>query len=688
MATLTSSEFYIENNYLKRYNSSTKKIVTVPDYITSIASLAFTNAKAMEIILPETLRTISRRSFAFCENLKYINIPEGIEDIPYDTFEGDINLTNIDVSLSNEKYSSEDGIIYNKDKTIVEMGFPSLKGCVTLKDNVLELGDNAFRICELLDEIILNDNLLSIGSRAFCNTQIKTIHLGPNVKYISHNAFFNCDTLETITVDDNNQYFTSVDGVLYTKDMKALVFVPNGKQGSLVIPDTVEQMTNDAFYNKQLSSITMPSLCSETTLPPKGEQTGRSLFERCPNLTEIVFSNKKLSITPNLFGYNLSYNKDIFVQYIKYAYPSQLKFNDKLKYAKYILPDVIASSNTELKTEWVKFFKRNIKKFYLDIIEDKEFCNNLCTLKAISLDAIRDITALSQEKNKIEITSELLEYQNENFSTEDVMNSTFNALNIDLTSRKYLKDIFIFHKKEDGTYIITGYKGKDTDILIPSTISGIEVTEIGKRAFSPKKSGLTSDDVLRINSITSITVPGTVKKIHIEAFCHCTNLKTLNLNYGLEEIYYDKYVDYGFCEGTKITELDIPGPIKSLPPYLFSNTRIKKLTLSDTITEIGMGCFQNCYYLEEINLPPITRIEASTFNGCSALKKLVIPDTVSFFGTRCFAYCLLLTAFVGEVVHKYEKEINYYAPSFQFACKENGRVWRTCDKINIKHVPL
>ena len=60
---------------------------------------------------------------------------------------------------------------------------------------------------------------------------VEVIHIGKDVKYIDETSFFYCKELRAIEVDETNKYYTSVDGVLYTKDMKTLLSYPIKKDG-------------------------------------------------------------------------------------------------------------------------------------------------------------------------------------------------------------------------------------------------------------------------------------------------------------------------------------------------------------------------------------------------------------------------------------------------------------------------
>lgn len=157
---------------------------------------------------------------------------------------------------------------------------------------------------------------------AACNLEAATtITIGKNVKEIGPWAFENNQKLEKFIVDKDNPYFCDVDGVLFTKDMKTLLFYPNakgvqtqtvtdesGKQSTVtfseyVIPDTVETVRTKAFYKcPLLRSVTIPdsvkvleekaffrcSALQNVTLPDGLEYIGKDAFSYCTSFTEIT----------------------------------------------------------------------------------------------------------------------------------------------------------------------------------------------------------------------------------------------------------------------------------------------------------------------------------------------------------------------------------------------------------------
>ncbi len=145
---------------------------------------------------------------------------------------------------------------------------------------------------------------------------VEFIHIGKDVRYISQSSFYYCKQLKAVFVDEENPCYTSVDGVLYTKDMKTLVLHPilNGQwkvaQGiadtadTYVIPEGVENLGSFSFYkNSDLVHLTLPSTLKTigdmtffncyamwTVWLPEGlESIGADAFSYCGSISPVLY---------------------------------------------------------------------------------------------------------------------------------------------------------------------------------------------------------------------------------------------------------------------------------------------------------------------------------------------------------------------------------------------------------------
>jgi len=206
-----------------------------------------------------------------------ITIPNSITSIENSAFRGFTNLTAINVDSGNANYSSEQGVLYNKNKSTL-INYPAGKTGTTF-----------------------------------------TI---PNsVTSIEDYAFYECDSLTSINVDSGNANYSSDQGVLYNKNKTTLVKYPEGKTGTtFTIPNSVTSIGNFAFYNcSSLASVTIPngvtsigdyafyncSSLASVTIPNGVTSIGDYTFYNCSSLASVTIPNGVTSIG-NVAFYNCS----------------------------------------------------------------------------------------------------------------------------------------------------------------------------------------------------------------------------------------------------------------------------------------------------------------------------------------------------------------------------------------------
>lgn len=109
--------------------------------------------------------------------------------------------------------------------------------------------------------------------------------------------------------------------------------------------------------------------------------------------------------------------------------------------------------------------------------------------------------------------------------------------------------------------------------------------------------------------------------------------------------------DGAFYYSDSLTSVSLPNTIKELPSGLFYYcTLLSDVKLPDSITEIPNSCFSNCKSLEKVTIPEsVTNIESSAFQGCSSFgPEFIIKPNIKSFEYMSFADCPKLKRFIIE----------------------------------------
>ncbi|MBO6117742.1 MAG: leucine-rich repeat domain-containing protein [Bacteroidales bacterium] len=290
----------------KDYNSgsynSYSGIVTIPSVVaydgisysvTAIGDRAFYGCESLvKVTMPNSIKSIGQLTFVNCISLENLTIPNSITSIGYKAFENCTSFTKI--------------VLPNNLTTISNSTF---YGCsnlteVTIPNTVTTIEAYAFGYCSKLKNISLPPNITSIPFDFARGSGLENLYIHANISYINEGAFREMDNLKSITVDAANKYYTSDNGILFSKNKDTLIAYPCAKSSEYTVLSGVKAIKQFAFHhNYNLTKVTLPSSIT---------YIGQSAFYDNQNLIDVIFEGT----TPPQLGSNV-FNTTPKLKFIK-----------------------------------------------------------------------------------------------------------------------------------------------------------------------------------------------------------------------------------------------------------------------------------------------------------------------------------------------------------------------------------
>ena len=240
-----------------------------------------------------------------------------------------------------------------------------------------------------------------------------------------------------------------------------------------------------------------------------------------------------------------------------------------------------------------------------------------------------EMIAYASEKGKTEILAWLLDYKNRtaDFAAEQKKadRKLMQELNCAPDSVLALKKLWSYQKQEDGTLLITNYKGTGVEVTVPEKIGRSVVTAVGS-AFS----GMPVDQKLKIN------LPETLRCIGDCAFHRIEGLEEIRIPDGVESIGH-----FAFYECDQLQNIIIPDHVKDIGDHAFQGcSSLVHITIPAQTKSIGMSVFEGCSSLESAAISEgVKKLGSRVFWKCSSLKSVTIPSTVERISPDAFFMC-------------------------------------------------
>ncbi|CDD64023.1 cell surface protein [Firmicutes bacterium CAG:341] len=450
------------------------------------------------------------------------------------SFDAETGVLTISGEGDMENYNYENNPFYKKSniKTVI------------IKNGVTSIGDWVFYNCSSLTSITIPNSVTSIGNWVFRDcTSLTSVAIPTSVTSIGDGVFYCCESLTSIEVSNNNENYSSTDGVLFNKNKSELITYPAGKTDSeYAIPNSVTSIGSYAFFDcESLTSVTIPnsvtnigvyafygckSLTSVTipdsvisigdyafygcksltsvTIPDSVISIGDYAFSYCESLTSVTIPNSVTSICSDAFSDCTSLKSiEVSDNNKNYSSVDGVLFNkDKSELITYPASKTdntyeIPNSVTSIDNEAFYYCKSLASVTIPDSVTSIDFSafGNCANLNFI----IYNGTKL--QWNAINISSCNENLKNAIIKCTDGLIENGNTVTIDNLEYKL---------NDDDTAQIIGYMGESENITIPESISyegyTFTVTSIGDSVFS------------NCDNLISVTIPNSVKRLGDNAF--------------------------------------------------------------------------------------------------------------------------------------------------------------------------
>lgn len=230
------------------------------------------NVDLTEVHIPPGVKKIKPKAFIDCVNLRRIALPASIEEVGSDVFAGCDALEIVDIE-KNSNYGIVAGLVIDKKRKAV------------------------IRATGKIDPVcVIPGEIEAIRPRAFERSKVQEITIPRSLGAFDAEAVRLCSQLRQFNIERNHIIFSTIEGVLHSKDRCTLIRFPTGYEGACYVVDEKVSRIGRGAFSAAVNLETVTFSNSLKTIGPKA-------FEYCPRLSSLMIPNSVEIIGERAFQY-------------------------------------------------------------------------------------------------------------------------------------------------------------------------------------------------------------------------------------------------------------------------------------------------------------------------------------------------------------------------------------------------
>ena len=651
------------------YNCTSLKEINLPETLTTIQSSAFYNCDSLsEMVLPKNVQKIENDAFYDCDGITKLVIPDSVTSIGNNAFNSCELLSN--VSLGTGLTAIPEGCFANCPslKEIVlpyrmqTIGAKAFNACTALTDvtmprSVTTIGSQAFSypakmtiygIAGTYAETYANDNSIKFVNKEVKATQVTldkqevTLNRGASIRLVlsvTPSAFtdqvtWKCANTDIATITEDGTLCANAVGTTTVKvivgDVSASCKVTVVQPVSSVYISGSSRISMEGGTSSQLTVNVYPDTAFNKAV--KWESSDESIVSvsQTGEIKALKKGSARITVTA-LDGSGCSDYVDVTVtnnciyaksvEEMQSPHPYEVNSSDKWVYTlngaskTYVTFD--ARTEVEDGFDYIYLYDKNksqVGKYTGTELAGKTVSvdGDTVIIQLVSDDAGNaygfSVTQISDKESGEAPQPTPTPTPNPDPTPDPVPTPTPNPMPTTPASTS----IYTYEVLSDGTIRITSCQTSDVNLVIPDTIDGYTVTEIGANAFANQ------------TSIQMVKFPANLKQIGVKAFANCTGLLEVTLP---DTIQGAGQLCFSGCTALKKAVLN-KGRINIVYGMFENCTSLTEVVIPDTVENIAMYAFLNCRSLTHLNLPAsLKSISVHAFEGAGV-------TTITYAGTK------------------------------------------------------